>query len=102
VNHDEGAARCQRVACKVEGAAVYAVVCGYGRLVRVCSHHVERDFGLGYQFVPKVDGERRVRAGEYSYEVAFERLYCPLCFIGSFVIRGNALVLDSASSEVQL
>ncbi len=29
VNHDEGAARCQRVACKVEGATVYAVVCGY-------------------------------------------------------------------------
>jgi hypothetical protein len=43
-----------------------------------------------------------VRAGKYSYEVAFERLDCPLCFIGSFVIRGNALVLDSASSEVQL
>jgi hypothetical protein len=102
VDYDEGAARCQRVACKVEGAAVYAVVCGYGRLVRVCSHHVERDFGLGYQFVPKVDGERRVRTGEYSYEVAFERLYCPLCFVCSFVIRGNALVLDSASSEVQL
>ncbi len=67
--YDEGAARCQRVACKVERATVYAVVCRYRRLISICSHHVERDFGLGYQFVPKVDGERRVRAGEYSYEM---------------------------------
>jgi hypothetical protein len=52
--------------------------------------------------VPKVDGERRVRASEYGYEVSFERLYCPLGFIGSFVERGNALVFDSAGSEMEL
>ena len=50
--------------------------------------------------MPKVDGERRVRAGEYSYEMTFERLYCPFCFIGSFVVRRDALVFDSAGSEV--
>ncbi len=98
--YDEGAARCQGVACKVERAAVYAVVRRYRRLVSVCSHHVKSHFGLGYQFAPKVDGERRVRAGEYGDEVTFERLYCPFCFIGSFVVRGNALVFDSAGSEV--
>ncbi len=71
-------------------------------MIRVGSHHVEHDFGLGYQFVPKVDGERRVRASKYSDEVTFESLYCLFGFIGSFVIRGNALVLDSGSSEVLL
>ena len=58
-------------------AAVYAVVRRYRRFVSVCSHHVKSYFCLWYQFVPKVDGERRVRAGEYGYEVTFERLYCP-------------------------
>ncbi len=41
-------------------------------------------------------------AGEYSYEVPFEGLYCPFCFVGPFVIRGDALVFDIAGSEVQL
>jgi hypothetical protein len=71
-------------------------------LVRVGSHHVQRDFGLGYQYVQKVDGERRVRASKYSYEMPFKILYCPFCFTGSFVIRVNPLLLDSAGSEMQL
>ena len=52
--------------------------------------------------MPKVEVKRRVSASEYSYEVTFEGLYCPLCFVGLFVIRGDALVFDIAGSEVQL
>ena len=75
MDHDEGATWCHRVAGEIEWASVDPVICRDGRLVRVRSYHVERKFCLWYEFVPKVDGERRVRASEYSYEVAFERLY---------------------------
>jgi hypothetical protein len=59
------------VAGEIEWAPVDSVVCGEGRLVRV---HVESKFCLGYEFVPEVDGERRVRAGEDRDEVPLESL----------------------------
>ncbi len=48
-----------------------------------------------YQFAPKIDGERRVRAGKYRDEVPLKGLYCAFCFVRTFVERrGNTLVSD--------
>jgi hypothetical protein len=46
VDHDEGSAWCQRVAGEIEWAPVNPVICGDGRLIRVGSHHVEREFSI--------------------------------------------------------
>jgi hypothetical protein len=81
VNHDEGAAWCHRVAGEIEWAPVDPVICGDGMLIRVRSHHVERKFCLWYEFVPKVDGERRVRASEDCDEVPLECLYGAFSFV---------------------
>jgi hypothetical protein len=58
VDHDEGAAWCQRVAGEVEGSPMNSVVCGDCRLICIGLHHVESEFSLRYKFVPKVNGER--------------------------------------------
>jgi hypothetical protein len=42
------------------------------------------------------------QGNQYGDEVPFERLYCSFCFVGLFLKRRNALVFDSAGSEVQL
>ncbi len=76
------------------------MICGYGRLIRVRSHHVESEFCLWYEFVPKVNGERRVRASEDCEEVPLEGLYGAFSFVGPFVVWGNALVGDVGCSEV--
>jgi hypothetical protein len=52
--------------------------------------------------VPKVDGERRVRAGEYCNEVPLESLYDAFGFVCPFVVRGNTLVGDMGRSKMQL
>ncbi len=75
MDHDEGATWCHRVAGEIEWASVDPVICRDGRLVRVRSYHVERKFCLWYEFVPKVDGERRVRASEDCDKVPLEGLY---------------------------
>jgi hypothetical protein len=100
VDHDEGAARCQRVAGEVEWAPVNSVVRGDRRLVCVGSHHVERKFSPWYQLVPKMDGKRWVCAGEYRDEVPLEGLYCAFCFVRPFVEGGNTLVSDVGCAKV--
>ncbi len=94
MDHDEGAAWCRRVAGEIKWSPVDSVVGRDGRLIRVRSHHVERKICLGYEFVPEVDGERRVRAGEDRNEMPLERLYGAFGFVCPFVVRGNALVGD--------
>ncbi len=79
-----------------------SVVGGDGRLIRVGSHHVEREFCLWYEFVPEVDGELRVRAGEDRDEMPLERLYGAFGFVRPFVVRGNALVGDVRRSKMKL
>jgi hypothetical protein len=92
MDHDEGVARCQRVTGKIEGTPINPVVGGYCRLVREGTKHVERKFSLWYEFVPNVDEEQRVSAGKYGDEMPLEGLYGSFCFVGSIVVRGNALV----------
>jgi hypothetical protein len=75
---------------------------GGGRLIRVRSHHVERKFCLWYEFVPEVDGERRVRTGEYCDRVPLEGLYGAFGFVWPFVVRGNTLVGDMGCSKMKL
>ncbi len=77
-----------------------AVVGGDIRLICECVHHVQGDFCLWNQFVPKVDRERRVSAGEYCNEMPLEGLYCPFCLVGSFCERGHELVLDIVYDEM--
>ena len=100
MDHDEGAARCQRVTDKIEGTPINPVVGGYCRLVREGTKHVERKFSLWYEFVPKVDGERRVRASEDCDKVPLKGLYGAFSFVGPFVVWGNALVGDVGCAEV--
>jgi hypothetical protein len=58
------------------------------------------DFCLRNKFVPKVDRERRVSAGEYCDEMPLECLYSPFCLVGSFGERGHELVLDVVYDEM--
>ena len=50
--------------------------------------------------MPKVDGERRMGAGENRYEVSLEGLYRPFCLVGSFSVWGNEFVLYIMRDEV--
>ncbi len=88
------------MAGEIERAPVNPVVCGDDRLIGVRSHHVEGHFGLWYKFVSKVDGERRVRAGEYCDEMPFESLDGAFGFVGPFVVRGDALVRDACRAKM--
>ncbi len=100
MDYDKGAAWCQRVAGEVEGSPMNSVVCGECRLICIGSHHIESEFSLRYKFVPKVNGERWVSAGENRDEVPLEGLYCAFCFVHPFVEGGNTLVSGVRRSKV--
>jgi hypothetical protein len=90
------------VACEIKRFPVNSVVGGDSRLIRVRSHHVESKFCLWYEFVPEVDGERRVSAGEDRDEMPLESLYGAFGLVCPFVVRGNALVGDMLRSKMKL
>ena len=50
--------------------------------------------------MPKIDGKRRVRAGQDCDEVTLEGLYRPFCFVRSFCKRWYEFVFDVRRYEV--
>ncbi len=57
---------------------------------------------MRYEFVPEVDRERRVRAGEDRNEMPLESLNGSFGFVRPLVVRGDALVVDVCCSKMQL
>ena len=86
---------------EIEWLAVNAVISGDCGLVSVGTHHIQRDLGLWYKFVPKVDWKRRVSAGQYGDEVPLEGLYSPFSLICSVVEGWGTLVLDVVGAKMK-
>ncbi len=97
---DERSAWSERVAEEIIWLSVDAVVRGYIGLVGKCAHRVQSDLGLQNEFVPEVDGERRMSACKDRDEVSFEGLYRPLRFIRSFCEGWHEFVFDVRRYEV--